>query len=248
MKYYVTADVHGYYSILHHALTKSGFFVDTEPHKLIILGDLLDRGAEACEVQKFVLQLMEKDQIILVRGNHEDLFVALATEDNGIAYSHHVSNGTFDTAIQLTGYDTTMAGLRNYDFSDAIRRTPFYHRIIPAMLNYFETEHYVFVHGWIPCLYEGGVLTPYKVWRNAGQAEWEYARWINGIDAAQYCKEEKTILCGHWHTSYGHATYEKKGSEFGPDADFSPYYGPGIIALDACTAFSGKINIIVLED
>lgn len=42
--------------------------------------------------------------------------------------------------------------------------------------------------------------------------------------------------------------YEGKGSEFGPDADFSPYYSPGFIALDACTARSGKVNIVVLED
>ena len=43
-------------------------------------------------------------------------------------------------------------------------------------------------------------------------------------------------------------TYENKGSEFGPDADFSPYYGPGMIALDACTAFSRKVNVIILDD
>ena len=58
----------------------------------------------------------------------------------------------------------------------------------------------------------------------------------------------KTIVCGHWHTSYGHSKYEHKGTEFGEDADFSPYYGPGIIAIDACTAFSGKSNCLVIED
>lgn len=58
----------------------------------------------------------------------------------------------------------------------------------------------------------------------------------------------KTIVCGHWHTSYGHSKYEHKGTEFGEDADFSPYYGPGIIAIDACTAFSGKVNCLVIED
>ena len=68
------------------------------------------------------------------------------------------------------------------------------------------------------------------------------------MDAAQSCIEDKTILCGHWHSSYGHATYEHKGSEFGHDADFSPYYGTGVIALDACTAFSKKVNVIILED
>ena len=70
----------------------------------------------------------------------------------------------------------------------------------------------------------------------------------NGIDAAQTADENKTIVCGHWHTSYGHSKYEHKGTEFGEDADFSPYYGPGIIAIDACTAFSGKSNCLVIED
>ena len=28
----------------------------------------------------------------------------------------------------------------------------------------------------------------------------------------------------------------------------SLYYGPGIIAIDACTAFSGKVNCLVIED
>ena len=60
--------------------------------------------------------------------------------------------------------------------------------------------------------------------------------------------EGKTIVCGHWHCSYGHREFEGNGSEFGEDADFSPYYGKGIIVLDACTAVSGKVNVIVLED
>ena len=151
MRYYVTADTHGYFTILHQALIKAGFFEDDEPHKLIILGDLFDRGEEALKIQAFVLEMMEKDQIILIRGNHEDLFEALVTEDHGKPYRHHVLNGTYDTALQLTGYDPTMAGIRTFDFADAAKRTPYSRQIIPSMLDYFETEHYVFVHGWIPC-------------------------------------------------------------------------------------------------
>ena len=78
----------------------------------------------------------------------------------------------------------------------------------------------------------------------------EMARWINGMDAAkaEIIEEGKTIVCGHWHCSYGHSEYEGIGSEFGPDADFTPYYAQGIIALDACTAHSGRVNVVVLED
>ena len=68
------------------------------------------------------------------------------------------------------------------------------------------------------------------------------------MDAVQTCMEEKTIPCGHWRVSYGHARFEQKGSEFGSDAAFSPYFGSSVIALDACTTFSGKINVIILND
>ena len=103
MRYYVTADTHGYYTILHQALNTAGFFEDDQPHKLIILGDLFDRGEEALKIQAFVLEMMEKDQIILIKGNHEDLFEALVIEDHGKPYRHHVLNGTYDTALQLPG-------------------------------------------------------------------------------------------------------------------------------------------------
>ncbi len=58
----------------------------------------------------------------------------------------------------------------------------------------------------------------------------------------------KTIVCGHWHCSYGHAKIKGKGTEFGKDANFSPYRAKGVLAIDACTAVSGKVNVVVLED
>ena len=248
MKYYITADVHGFYTEFHKALDEAGYFTDPEPHKLIILGDLFDRGQEAVEMQRFLLRLMEQDAVILVRGNHEDLFEDLATVDKGRPVRHHLSNGTFGTALQLTGFSAGQAYVRSRDFAAAARETPYFRQILPATLDYYETERYLFVHGWIPCGQAWDGL-PYRPdWREATGAEWREARWINGMDAARSCKEEKTVLCGHFHCSYGHAVYEYRGSEFGPDADFSPYYGRGVIALDACTAYSKKMNVIVLED
>ena len=249
MRYYVAADVHGFYTILHHALEEAGYFTDPEPHKLVILGDLFDRGQEAAEMQDFLLKLLEEDAVILVRGNHEDLFSEMVTVDAGLPVRHHVSNGTYGTALQLTGFDPAAALRRHRAFAAAARETPYYQRIIPATIDYYETEHYIFVHGWIPYMREYlGSWTYGPDWREAGFEDWRMARWTNGMDAAQSSEGEKTILCGHFHCSYGHAVYEHKGSEFGPDADFSPYRAPGVIALDACTAYSGKLNILVIED
>jgi hypothetical protein len=249
MRYYVAADVHGFYTEFHKALEEAGYFADPGPKKLVILGDLFDRGREALEMQDFILKLLAEDALVLVRGNHEDLFVRLVNEDLGLPVRPHVGNGTYGTALQLTGWGAKTARVRHLKFAAKARETPYYRQIIPAAVDYFETARYLFVHGWIPGVPGLGKVYRYDPdWRAAEGEDWKKARWINGMDAAQSCREEKTILCGHFHCSYGHAVYEKKGSEFGPDADFSPYYAPGVIALDACTALSGRVNVLVLED
>lgn len=249
VRYYVISDVHGFYTPMTDTLKRAGYFDDPQPHKLIILGDLFDRGTEAPALQEFVIDLIERDAVILIRGNHEDLYEELATVDQGQPFSHHISNGTYDTALQLTGMDKWMALIHQYDFAEAAQDTPYYKRIIPAMQNYYETAHYIFVHGWIPCLRERTTYCSIGNWRKADDNMWSTARWFNGMDANQFVYEDgKTIVCGHWHASYGHTVYEKKGSEFGPNANFQPYYGNGIIALDACTVVSGFVNCIIIDD
>ena len=245
MKYYVTADIHGFYTPFMDALQASGYFEDRGQKQLIICGDLFDRGLEADAIQQFVME----NKPVLIRGNHEDLFCELVEQDQGLAYYHHVHNGTYQTALALTGYDPTMARIRHFDFADAAKETPYYKLIIPSMLNYYETKEYIFVHGWIPCISEP-FFARVDEWRLASEEAWNKARWINGMAAAKagVTESEKTIICGHWHCSYGHSNFEGKGTEFGEDADFTPYYGKGVIALDACTGHSGKVNVIVVED
>ena len=239
MKYYVAADVHGFCTEFRSALEKAGYFSDQAQHKLVILGDLFDRGKEARAMQDFILQLLDEDAVILIRGNHEDLFTEMVTVEEGLPVRHHESNGTYETALQLTGFEPYRALAEHFDFAEAAQKTPYFRRIIPSTIDYCETEHYIFVHGWIP---DG------EDWRHAGRDAWHEARWSNGMEEVQRHREEKTILCGHWHCSYGHAVLENRGSEFGPDADFSPYYAPGIIALDPCTAHSRIVNVVVIED
>ena len=67
MKYYVVADPHGYYTYLHTALMEAGFFRETEPYKLVVCGDLLDRGEEARKMVEFMEALMAEDELIYIR-------------------------------------------------------------------------------------------------------------------------------------------------------------------------------------
>ena len=252
VKYYVATDLHAYLGYLKDALKDAGYYDDDEEKKIIICGDLFDRGNETQATQDYILRLLKRNEVILIRGNHEDLFVSLVTKDNGRGLGHHLSNGTFITALELSGCTLSTALDDSKALANAAKKTPFFEQIIPQMLDYYETEHYIFVHGWIPCKKVGEHLyEPWPDdWRKADIEAWSRARWINGMDAARsgVVENNKTIVCGHFHASYGHAKFENKGSEFGEGADFSPFYGPGIIALDACTALSGRINVIVLED
>lgn len=270
MNYFVVADVHGYYYELINALNEKGFNPEDENHKLIVCGDLMDRGPEAVQLQKYILELMERDKVILIKGNHEDLILDLIINIGFYTFrfrdSHHYSNGTIDTCEQLvkmSDYDVMHNPLK---FVTKMVNTPFIKTIIPAMKNYFETEHYIFVHGWIPCMVEKSVYpnnpkaTKYKYnadWRSASEEQWEEARWFNGMELAHKhnIKEPgKTIVCGHWHCSWGWAHILQKYKEF-PNKSrknwekaFEPYTEGGLVALDACTYYSGIINVLVVED
>ena len=251
MKYYVTSDLHGFLTPFTSALRNAGYYDDPGEKMIIICGDIMDGGIEEIKTQNYILDLMKQNSVILIRGNHDTMFRKMVAKDKCIPYLSYICNGTFQTALALTGYDFFAANDKNEEFVEAVQKTPFYSKIIPAMIDYYETEHYVFVHGWIPAYCQrDNIYAPKEDWRESSPEMWEDARWYNGMDAANQgvIVEGKTIVCGHWHCSYGHSNYEGKGSEFGEDADFSPYYGPGIIALDACIARSGQVNVIVLED
>ena len=263
MKYYVVSDVHGFYSQLEKALRIQGFFDDKEPHKLIVCGDIFDRGPEAIKLQQFILQLIEKDEVILIKGNHEDLAQDLLDFAQVYFYnprklenSHHYHNGTVNTFLQLTSMFLEEAVADVDLFVEKAKRTPYMANIMPKMLDYFETGHYVFVHGWIPCCaYNYGghyIYENYRSdWRDSTSKEWEKARWYNGMECAclhKILEPNKTIICGHYHCSYGHCKFGDAVEEFGKRADFAPFYAEGIIAIDACTAYSGQVNCIVIRD
>lgn len=269
MRYFVVSDIHSYFTELMNALNEKGFDETNNNHKLVVCGDLMDRGDESYELQQYIMRLINNDKAILIRGNHEDLMMDLLNKIEEyyeyIVFTHHCKNRTVHTALDLTGKEMFDIVSNPNIFVQAVKETPYVKEIIPRMLDYFETNNYIFVHGWIPCKKSGEMSQPLnydKDWRKSSKIDWEEARWLNGMDCANLwdiVEPKKTIVCGHWHCSYGHAYFNKKDKEkstliknkkleFSDEADFSPYFGEGIIAIDSCVAFSGKINCLVLDD
>lgn len=228
-KFFVTTDIHGFYSEFISALYKAGFSQCNEDHWLVVCGDYFDRGKEPKELLDFLNSLPRK---ILVRGNHENLI--LNCIERGFPYTHDISNGTWGT-IRTLGKSTAITNYSSCCLAAAVKLVPF----IEQTINYFETQNHIFVHGWIPTI---------PNWREAHQSTWDEAMWLNGMkEAFAGHLADKTVVCGHWHSSYGHSRVGN-GPEHGEGAVFDPYYNNGIIALDACTAYSKQVNVIVIED
>lgn len=255
MKFFVVSDIHGYYDELIEALNSAGFDKDNSEHVIISLGDLLDRGSKPLQCLRFVNSI-PAGRKILIRGNHEDLMEEMILRNE--SKPHDWYNGTIQTAFDLVGYGIEL------DVFDAMRKHPDYNEYINSTVDYYENERQIFVHAWIPCkfsdqnMYHAG-KTEYTFDENWRDGDWKRARWINGMDAwNQGIKVDgKTIYCGHWHTSWGHSKLHKLGPEWNnkystnPEhrkAHFEPFCDDGICAIDACTAYSHRVNVVVVEE
>ena len=262
MKYYVVSDIHGYFGCLKKALDNAGFFDDKDTCKLIVCGDLLDRGQEARELIEFMIGLMKEDKLIYILGNHEELMVQCLQEiSRGGVYeiasgmSHHYRNKTWHSLLQISGMSESEAYNNPLELVSRVINSPLYKELLTICVDYYETPNYIFTHGWIPCITDGDRYHPeYKYdpnWRQADVQSWRMARWFNGMElASEYNITEpgKTVVCGHWHTSYGHSKISRICSEWGEDAIFTPFRAEGILAIDGCTAHSSIVNCVVIED
>lgn len=224
MRLFVVSDIHGYAGVLKSTLDNAGFDPADRDHLLVCCGDLFDRGAENLEVLRFFERL---DRKVMIMGNHEERLIQIINSKR--LAEHDAISGVFVALREFFGEQTIDPERKTVVFSgrdDMIGRI---RRLVGDMRDYYETEHYIFVHGWLPNA-DGAVLPD---WRNASVHQWSDSRktWWNKGRELSGMKEQKTVICGHYPT---------------PDAGI--LYGEGFIALDAGTDISKQINVLVLED
>ena len=274
--YYLVSDIHSFYTPLMTALNKKGFDKDNQDHILVVLGDVFDRGYETLEVYKFLTSL-SSDRLVLIRGNHELLFLELLNKR--FPSSYDFSNGTVRTFCQIAKIDEQqityaywfkrayLEGVEPHEYENKPQEYWAQVKEIVAMsdvtkwikcdrwLNYFETKQYICVHSFIPLDLRINYWGKEEVrgyrddWRNATQTEWEDAMWGCPWALAQegWNKTHKFIVCGHWHTSDFFNNLTKQRK--------GKYECPifkskryKLIGLDACTVMSNKVNVLVLNE
>ena len=245
-KFFCVSDVHSHFDEMKKALDDVGFDSNNESHWFVSCGDALDRGPNTQEVIEYLMSL---DRCILIKGNHDQLIMDCLKRRYAQEHDHH--NGTFRSIIDLAPNAKTFAEACDITY---LKVKPF----VDKMVNYFETQNFVFCHSWIPVNCDDNFPHYYRRnrkfskkedWRTAHQSEWDRAMWVNPLEMAMKgLGIEKPIVSGHWHCSAGWSM--KNGiSEFKDDAIFDPfYYEDKLIMIDAGTAHTGKVNVLVLED
>lgn len=243
MTYFVLADTHSFYNETITALAQAGFDRANNGHAIILCGDAFDRGPGTIELFEFFSELQALGRFVYVRGNHEDLlFECCETLNKGFGarydQSHHISNGTIDTLAAFTDINRYDLIMGYFDLDAFNKRVAPLLEFCKSSIDFFELPHFVFVHGWAPLCED---------WRNGN---WMDARWTNGMAANHASGSQgldgKTVVCGHWHCSWGRSVIDGEGIQF-PENDpdqFRTWYSKGIIALDACTSYSGICNCL----
>lgn len=261
-KLFCMADIHSFYELARDKLDEVGFDINNPDHIFVHCGDLLDRGPDSIKCLEMVNSIPD-DRKILIYGNHEELMLDLIQRSFFMA--HDVYNGTLQSVAQIAELPYEDVYMFDLTAQCAMQKTwehPEFQQYKNSWMDYAIVGQYVFVHGWIPThFYDGTTVTSLdRVNGDWKDGNWKKARWFNGME--EWAKGnrfmDKTIVCGHWHTSWGHAYLHDNGVEFqeayyrdeqDPNRieHFEPFEDDGIIALDQCVAYSGIMNCKVLE-
>ena len=235
MKIFVISDIHGHYTVMKEALDTAGFDKNNENHLLICCGDYFDRGNENVEVLQFFERLERK---VLLRGNHEDMLLKLL--ETGKVMEHHYINGTFQTLENFFGKYSIDPLTDTIDFSGKNRTVDRICDFIYETIDYYETDKYLFVHGWVPngCTSaKEAKAAPSGVWIQARET-----RWTTKYEGENPLSD-KTLVCGHMPTFY--ANHFDPARRLGSTEIF---FGNGLIAIDGATYDTKKVNVLVLDE
>lgn len=259
-KYFAVADPHSFTDFMLSALHKAGFEKDNPEHYVVICGDAFDRGDSSDGMLSWMMEMYEKNRLIYIRGNHDDLLQDCVNDIRRMRHIgyHHVTNGTVKTLA-------TIVGCTQYDILDRTFEWSVFDSKVDELINfinevavdYFQLGNTVFVHGWVPTTVSSDNDSTTCVHENWRDGSWREARWENGMEMYKFGivpPDVTTVVCGHWHASYGWAHIRKSAQEWGEGACFDTFidYNPDlkfrIVALDACTAYTGKVNCVVFDE
>lgn len=260
---FAISDIHGYYEALIEGLERAGFDENNPNHLLISVGDAFDRGPDALRVYKFLKGLSDQNKAVVLKGNHT-LFFTEYLDGTSLSPFNYFNNGTNETLADFLYctapfeswcmIDKDINVPTNADFAqwlsearEAINKEfPELLEWLKARPYYYETEHYIFTHGSIDTKAEDWHKPHCEKYR---YHDWDALMWDDGsFFGKPILNTNKTVVIGHFGTRHLRTMYGIPSNSYKEGFDILTRYDGKVIALDATTAVSGRINVLVIEE
>lgn len=254
MKYFVISDIHSNYDAMMIALNEKKFDYNDPNHKIILVGDAFDRGNDPINMYLFIKEMINKDKLVWIVGNHEFLILKRLEEQ---VFKNH--NDTYETLLKLALYNSNKVSLTDDEVFEELNKMGLQSFMLDNLVPFYEINDYVFAHGFIPLKKDKYI----ENWRDIEFLSWYSATTKNGmkkvmVDGIRI--PNKTLVCGHCRCAYGNVrkNFEIKDwdnkmfdklQKFKNNIElFKPFYGDGVIGIDGCCGETGKINCLVIEE
>ncbi|MCF7927058.1 MAG: metallophosphoesterase [Candidatus Izimaplasma sp.] len=224
-KFFVMSDIHSEYDMMITALKEKGFEEDNNNHKIIIVGDILDRGDQGHKLIVFIGKLIEADRIQGVLGNH-DQFLIDFLDEKFKAVGFNIRYNGFGKTVKLVSDEVTIyADKLKYLPKKFKKKYPLFSSWVKKLPLYLEFQKHIFVHGALNFKLNNFRNTPRK-----------FATWKFQKDISIPKRVKQTIVVGHL-----------------PTINFSDNRNGDIIAkenllmIDGGATYGGKMNVHVIK-
>ncbi|CDQ41858.1 metallophosphoesterase family protein [Virgibacillus salexigens] len=219
------SDIHGCLDELNAILDQVNYC--PEKDRLVLVGDYVDRGLKSRQVIERVMDLQEHGAIVL-RGNHDQMFINWLIKHNIIDQELYLSNGGIHTIESYVGYDFFEDGIINDKLQEAKQIIYTHYRdhitFLYHLPYYYEIKDHVFVHAGIDPLHVD--------WKSTSL---EDMLWIRKDFLDQPHLHDVTFVHGHTPCFTAHDSHDI-------------YFDDKKIGIDGACAYGGQLNCLEIND
>ena len=255
---FVSSDEHGDYNAIKNEERKVGYDETNPNHLRVSLGDCFDRCDDAVAIYEYYKRLYDEGKMIITFSNHFKFLVDfLEGSPNPWNYLHNGLDTTIaDFWHRTKPFESWCLIDKQCDMTqesyaewakicrDDINNE--YPELLPwlkSLPRFFESENYIGVHG--------AIDTKVDDWHKPHCYRYNLRDWdaLDFDDGSFFGSEikntDKTVIIGHFGTAHLRSMYDIEGED--PHSILKRDDGR-IIAIDATTKLTKRVNVLVIED
>lgn len=254
-KYYFISDIHSYYDEMIAALKDFEYDENDPNSKLIVLGDIFDRGTQAIQTYQYLKRLTDEGKAIVLYGNHHKFLIDFleGTDKSAFNYNYNGLNETladfWHRTMPFESYllfeyvdndiDDAYAKFAKVCSRDIKKEFPDLLPWLKSMPRYFETNETIATHGALDLECKDWHF-PEKTRHNL--RGWDALDFDDGNFILQKNTTGKRVIVGHFGT--GHL---RQKHNLGDKEDYSILHTKdNKYFIDGCTAYTHKVNVLVV--